>query len=360
MKNNFLTLFGQSCSIHTFELSKYYGDIEYQSIKKAARKRYDTDEHGRRVEIPKYQNLGINISLFDREGDDGVVYITINPQRLIKPGGSCGEIIEPEKENWKKVSRKFEKLFRDSPFPTKIDHYTIQRVDLCCNLQGKISIIREYLRLFKKMETPASAEQAPFYDKRMGAKENRCCGRDYFRLKHRNKNFVVYDKIKQATRCGLSGIEELPKGLLRVELQLQRKVLGKIRRRCKVTGMELIRFLADQSGKWILDEINALFPEGAYYHRKLLQSKILHSDYGWTLKRKMLQYVGLCKKYGEDKATQIVRRRWGWNQARYQRFRENFEALGIQPVPLRKNFQGDTLPHLGTCLRCLLSGNSTD
>ncbi len=96
------------------------------------------------------------------------------------------------------------------------------------------------------------------------------------------------------------------------------------------------------------------FPQGVYYHRKSLQNRMLRSDYKWTLKRHMLQYVGLSKKYGEDKATQIIKNRWHWSQGQYRNFREKFEMLGIQPVPLRKNFHGDTLLPLGTWLRCLL------
>ncbi len=353
--NNSLTLFGQSCSVHTFELSKYYQDCtEYQSIKKAARKQYDTGESGNRIDISEYQHKGIRISLVDRDDNTGTVYVTVNPQRLIHPGGSCGEIIESEKKNWQKVSREFEKVFRKSPFLEEIDNYTVQRVDLCCNLQGKRSTIREYLRLLKKAGTPASAEQVPFYDKRLDKKENRACGRDYYRLKHNSEYFVVYDKIKQATRCGLSGIEELPKGLLRVELQLRRKALRKVEKQDCVQGIELIRHLADQSADRIMEKIASFFPQGVYYHRKSLQNRILRSDYKWTLKRHMLQYVGLCKKHGEDKAAQITKNRWHWSQGQYRKFREKFEVLGIQPVPLRKNFHGDTLPSFGTCLHRLL------
>lgn len=361
MENNNLTLFGQSCSIHTFELSKCYRDCgEYHDIKRAVQKRYDTDENGGRIVISKYQHLGIRIALIDGNEGVGTLYIAVNPQWLIKPGGSCGKIIEPEKKNWEKVRRKFKKLFENSPFPSEIDNYTVQRVDLCCNIQGKRSVVREYLRLLKKAGTPASAVQAPFYDKRMDKKENRSCGRDYFRLKQKSEYFVVYDKIKQATRCGLSGIEELPKGLLRVELQLQRRALRKVEKHCGVEGMELICLLANQSAGWIMNRIADFFPRGAYYHRKSLQKRILHSDYGWTSKHNMLHYVGLSQKYGEDKATQIIRKRWGWNRKQYQKFRKKFEAIGIQPVPLRKNFHADTLPDLGTCLRCLLGENSKD
>lgn len=360
MNTNTLTLFGQSCSVHTFELSKCYWDCgEYQSIKRAVLKRYDTGENENRIAISEYQHKGIRISLVNRDDGTGVVYVTVNPQRLIKPGGSCGEIIDPKKKNWQKANREFEKLFRNSPFPNEINNYTVQRVDLCGNVQGKRSTTRECIRLLKKAGTPASAvPAAPFYDKRMGKKENRSCGRDYFRLKQKSEYFVVYDKIKQATRCGLSGIEELPKGLLRVELQLQRKALRKIEKHYGVEGLELIRLLADQSAERITEKTANLFPSGAYYHRKSLQNRILRSDYGWTLKNHMLQYVGLSKKHGEDKATQIIMKRWGWNRRQYQNFREKFETLGIQPVPLRKNFHGDTLPSLGICLRCLLNGNS--
>ncbi len=356
--DNSLTLFGQSCSVHTFELSKCYRDCEeYQSIKKAARKQYDTGESGNRIDISEYQHKGIHISLVDRDDGSGVVYVTVNPQRLIHPGCSCGEIIAPKKKDWEKVSREFEKVFRKSPFPEEVDNCTVQRVDLCCNLQGKRSTLREYLRLLKKAGTPASAAQAPFYDKRMSKKENRACGRDYFRLKHNSEYFVVYDKIKQATRCGLSGIEELPKGLLRVELQLRRKALRKVKKQYCVQGIELIRHLADQSADRIMEKMASFFPQGVYYHRKSLQKRILISNYKWTLKHQMLQYIGLSKKYGEDKATQIIKKRWHWSQGQYRNFREKFEMLGIQPVPLRKNFHGDTLPPLGTCLRCLLGEN---
>ncbi len=169
--DNSLTLFGQSCSVHTFELSKYYRDCaEYQSIKKATKEKYDTDKSGNRITISKYQYKGIHISLVDRDEGTGAVYVTVNPQRLIKPSCSCGEIIEPEKKNWQKVSQRFEKLFRNSPFPHEISDYTIQRVDLCCNIQGERSTLREYLRLVKKAGTPTSAVPAPFYDKRMGKK----------------------------------------------------------------------------------------------------------------------------------------------------------------------------------------------
>ena len=342
-------------SVHTVELSRTFAcQSELDELCRKIEKYYPIRRaKDNRWEVHGMDDCGIRMSLLPESQGDACVFIVVNLQKLIADDYCPADIIPAEKEllreAWKCLERRLKAI------GLTVDECKLTRVDICGNLTSKEkNFVREYLRLMRKRRNRGWMERKPFWDRRLSLKENRQCDRDYYRVSQKGESLVFYDKRKQAERLGLKGWKQVPRGLLRIEWQLERKTLKAIEGRTGLERRKLVFFLAQHGGELLAGKLRKTYWSGMYLKAEALMSVIEESAYQDGLKELMKWYVKKAKKWGEDKAAKKLLAREEWSVEEYGRFRSRFEKLNIQPVPLRKNFCVDELEPPEVCLVRLL------
>ncbi len=328
-------------SVHTYELWHYINsDIEFEKLWRHLEKSFEIVTSKRRLELVL---AGLEVDLV-RSKDGGSIYLKTNPIKLLDVTADAAKIIEPDEKTFRKAVKELQKRLKLLALPADLSEYITVRVDLCVNIRAdKNSAVREWLRLQHKRLSPTCCKQDPFHDKRLSKKENRACGRDYYRLQTPHGTLVVYDKCKQADRCGVLGFDRMPKCVLRIEWQLADASLREIKAEYQLDGLDLIIALAHDGGNLFTDYLDAFFPAGEYQKERDIKKSIHGSEYSKKAQMRMIDYMELAKKHGEDRAKQKFMKRYDCCEKTFNRMRRRFEKLNIQPVPLRKNYREDAL-----------------
>lgn len=332
-----MKLFEPGASIHTFEMNCHLHEDEVDQLMQRAKREEKRDSI--------WDRRGVRLKV-DR--NTGWAYVKVNPLKLIEPNCSAAAIIPPDKSAIKDSIKALEGVFKEIGLPNKVSDYEVTRVDSCVNVWAKKnSEAREYLRLQKKRKLIGGMVERPFYDDRVSWTENLICGHDYYRagseINDRGEELVFYDKKRQAKRFDLCGADELPAGLLRIERQLDRSALRNIQRREKLSNEKLLCWVAEHSGELILERLQYCYDAGKFCKADEIFKTIENTTWNPETKELARKYVRWSKEKGEEKAAEKVIKKNDWTQAEYRRFRQRFVKLGIQPVPLRKNFKKNRL-----------------
>lgn len=243
------------------------------------------------------------------------------------------------------VKQVIERNLKSIGLPNKVRGYEDEQVHLCVNIteEGNNNYAREYIRLRSKGPTPQGGTRSIFYDSRRSEKENKQCNKDYLRFDFWWGALVLYDKKRQSMREWLVGCEKVPKGALRYELQLNRKGVRAYKDKSGLSGWALVCWLSQNSGEIMYEKLNEIYYSGYYLKKQALYRIIGNSDYNKAVRKQMIKYVGLVRRFGEDIAAEKTMRKRNWSQSEFNRFRRRFEKIGVQPVPLRKNYRDDWL-----------------
>lgn len=110
-----------------------------------------------------------------------------------------------------------------------------------------------------------------------------------------------------------------------------------------MSGWALVCWLSQNSGEIMYEKLNEIYYSGYYLKKQALYRIIGNSDYNKAVRKQMIKYVGLVRRSGEDIAAEKTMRKRNWSQSEFNRFRRRFEKIGVQPVPLRKNYRDDWL-----------------
>ena len=337
-------------SVHTIEIWRHINsDGDFEKMWRHLEKSFGVKPSERRLELVL---AGLEVDLVRGKGG-GTLYLKINPLKLIDATVDAAQIIPPDEKEFRKAMKELRKRLKLLKLPDDLSEYIAVRVDLCVNIRAdKNSAVREWLRLQRKRLSPTCCKQKPFHDKRLSKKENRACGRDYYRLQTPHGTLVVYDKCKQADRCGVLGFDRMPKKILRIEWQLTDSAMRDVKARYQLDEVDLVLALMLDSGSLFKNNLDGLYYGGQYRKEKDVVKIIEASNYQNKVKERMLAFVKWAKKDGEGKAADKYMKEYG--DKAFRRIRRRFEELNIQPVPLRKNFREDSLEPLESSLLRLL------
>lgn len=291
----------------------------------------------------------------------------VNPRKVLDPECSCLGIAPTDEESLDRFQDEFTTLMRRYHLPEFLDEWKLNRLDLCVNFQlNKKKSAREFCRLLQKDLLPPKMERVFFYDPDADEKiqkKQKEADRHSLCLENDSYSIVVYDKLFQAEAERMIGVDSwhnLPDGILRLELRCFHTYLKKL---AKVEGLdstsEQLYWMAQNSRELILKKVGQAFSGGIHYKPDIAKQIINGSGYHettceqlqWLIKRTRYPFnlrqleKGMQKKF-ELKPRTVAKRL------------EQLENLGINLVPLRKDFYLQQLPSLPMILE-LLEDDST-
>ena len=361
------TLEPDGFSIHTMELSMEITYREFHTLKEHLyRQQGNTkggwiypDDWGNYI-CMYYKECGIRITLEHNSSESMETYyirMVVNPRKLIDPKSSYIGILPPEESSIKKLKSAFAKLFKDTVFESDINSYQLKRVDLCTNIRcDNKKLFRELVRVLRKLPDPPKYERR-FYKHKDKKKANRY-NKHYLRFHCRTKELVIYDKTYQVRNGELIvSYEKLPEGVLRFEVHCERGYIRRLEKRfgTDVTE-ELLWCLIEESERLTTDHFARCFSDARFLQIDDLTDAIAKSAFRKKNKEAMQELAArLQRAQSVDKALEKMAKVGYSTDGLLGRF----DALGISPVPLRRNFCAKELPGPVELLRAVSSKEVT-
>lgn len=357
------TLEPDGFSIHTIELSmeltyrEFYETKDHLYLQQKNEKGgwIYPDDWGNHI-CTYYKEYGIRITLEHNSSDSMETYyirMIVNPRKLIDPGASYIGILPPVESSVKKLKKAFAKLFKDTAFENDINAYQLTRVDLCTNIRCNSNrLFRELVRVLRKVPDPPKYERR-FYKHKDKKKVNQY-NKHYLRFHCRTKELVIYDKTYQV-RNGefIVSYEKLPEGVLRFEIHCERDYIRKLEKQfgTDVTA-DLLWCLIEESERLMTDHFARCFSDARFLQMNDLTDTITKSVFKKKNKETMLELAArLQRTQSVDKALEKMAKA-GYST---DGLLDRFDALGISPIPLRKNFCAKELPGPVELLRAVSS-----
>lgn len=333
-------------SAHTFELSKNlmyteWKDIKsmfYESSKKhSTTKIYEDEKVKGLFHIIAFQSKGIRISLRRVEHSNGYyeysIGMIINPRKLIDPKSSYIGIFPPNKESVDELKSKFSALFKGTAIPNDIDSYKLKRVDLCVNIRcNHKKIFREIVRVIRKLPTP------PKYERKLSeGKDCKKINKHTLRFACGTHILVIYDKTFQITDQGIkSDFEKLPEGVLRFEVQYERKMIRDLENESGETKVsQLLWLLIQESEERVIKHFRQCVADVSFCQLDEILNRINNSNYKEEKREAMRKLAKLMQRKQSVDVALDKMDELGYDT---DKILSRFTKLGISPVPLWKNF----------------------
>lgn len=356
-KNVEIMLEPDGFSIHTIELSCKVSQTEWKQIKSDL---YDYNEqyseniihpdglcHGCHI-CTQYAEAGIRIRLEhikDKNETKGhCIRMIINPRRLIFMDTTYLGILPNEEESIELLEKCFREVLKKSSFDGDISHYYLSRVDLCTNIRcNHEKVFRELVRMLRKTATPKKYQRL-FYQNQDKKKANKY-NKHYIRLACGQQELVIYDKTYQLAENNLViDYEDLPAGVLRVEVHYGRDKLRSIENKYKADDpLDLLWVLMQESEERILQLVEKCYPDLPYLSYEDGQQTIQNSSLHAGTKEQMLTLLDqMQRKQTIDKAVQYMEKKGHKTKSLLKRF----QSLGLNPIPLRKGYAAKRMPSL--------------
>ena len=354
-------------SIHTFELSKKYSFEEWNEIKEALyhaqstnskeriyRERGDGDEKNMEVHhYKKYHANGVRIFLERMKYKDNhscYIRMIINPRKLVDPNSSYLGIFSTTEHCAEDIRESFFALFRGTPFDADMNSYKLRRIDFCTNIRcDKKKIFREIVRVLRKLPTPPKYKRI-IHDDKDKKKKNKY-NKHYIRFECDTRALVIYDKTYQLKENNLlTDYECHSAGVLRFEVCCERKYIREVEKKRDISEVTpLVEYFLESAEKSLIKHFKQCFQDVSFRKKDSLEKLISECGYSEKNKKAMLELIKtLVGTQSVDKAIEKLERR-GMDMAGVL---ERFSKLGVSPIPLRKNFNGQELPSI----RALLNG----
>lgn len=292
----------------------------------------------------------------------------VNPRRVLEPESGYLGIAPTDEDSLERFQDEFTALMRRYDLPEFLDEWTLTRLDLCVNLQlNKKKSAREFCRLLQKDLLPPKMERVYFYDPRANEEvreKQKQADQHSICLANKSYGFVVYDKLYQTEAESLldpSDWKKLPDGILRLELRCFKPYLDKLAAKEKLDSTsEQLYWMAQHSRELILKRVCQVFSSGTHYKPEAAKALINQSDFHkdtkkqlwWLFKRMRYPFSleqlekGMEKQF-ELKPRTVVKRL------------DQLQELGINLIPLRKDFYLEQLPSLPEILELLEDGSSS-
>ena len=352
-------------SIHTFELTRKLSAVDYKKLRDKLYRNCpaggifrdrDWPGQGERHRCQWFRKSGLRISLERDDYDVGTncyLRIAVNPRKLIDPGSSYLGILPPDEGSIRSLGKKFMLLLKDSGLPCALNAYQLSRVDLCVNIRCDTSkLFKELLRASRKLPAPEKYERVYYQckDKKASKKVNK----HYIRLAHATRELVMYDKTYQVVENGLLlDQESLPKGILRFEVHEARERIKKIEKKLGSSDVEAqLFYYVENSKAYLLRCFGRAFPDEKFLQKEELE-EVIHAKADADLRDAMTRLVEiLVHTQSVEKAMKKLENE-GFQTAGVL---EQFQKLGVSPVPLRKKFCARSLPGPASLLKKVSEG----
>lgn len=350
-------------SIHTFELSIKINKSEWNNCKDWL---YTEQEKSNKIWIysdksckgvyicMKYADIGIRIRLEHtsdkKESKHYYVRMVVNPRTLIYPPSGYLGILPPDETSIELLEKAFYSALRKSPFEREIDRYYLTRVDLCTNIRcDNKKVFRELVRLLRKTATPKKYERR-FYQHKDRKKSNQY-NKHYIRIASGSQELVIYDKTYQMNENDLVvDYENLPSGVLRIEIHYGRDKLHSIEKKHNTDNMlDLLWLLMQQSKSRICELVKKCYPDQPYLsYKDGLAAIDSNKKFPQSVKKEMRTLLTeMRRKQNIDKAFRSMEKRGMKTDGLLDKFRR----LGINPIPLREGYGAKRMPSLTQILK---------
>ncbi len=355
------TLEPDGFSTHTIEFSREVSKTEYRRLvdelyrcnvgKKNAM--YQDRSTGSYI-CTQFSDSGIRVRL-ESTKDYRFIRLVVNPRILTTGQNGYLGIFQNERENVDLLEQAFKSVLKDTPLENRMTRYYLSRVDLCTNIRcTDKTVFRELVRALRKTPTPKKYERR-YFDHKDKKKANRY-NKHLIRLSCGQQELVIYDKDHQIKENKLeTDFEGLAERVLRIEVHLGR---DKLRRIEKETGEEkspeLLWILMQQSRERILKLAEKCYPNLPYLHYEDGKELIKNSSFHFETKARMLRLFKLMRhRQTVDSALQVMEK----ENIKTDDLLKRFAKLGLNPIPLRKDFKVKSMPSLVHILKTL--GDST-
>ena len=363
-KNVEICLEPDGFSVHTIELSIQLSQSEWHRCKKSL---YDeqnrTGEHiiypdkqcqGHHV-CTKYTDAGIRIRLekvtSSKDHPKHFVRMVVNPRKLIYPQSGYLGILPPEEGSIEPLEMAFRYQFHESPFEKELRKYYLTRVDLCTNIRcDNKRVFRELVRLLRKTATPKKYKRK-FYQHKDKKKANQY-NKHYIRIACDTQELVIYDKTYQMNENDLIvDYDNLPAGVLRIEVQYGRDKLRSIERKAGTDDpLGLLWLLMQESKPRICKLVEKCYPDLEYRSYEACLEAIEHSRFSGQTQSDMRTLVNQMQRQ------QTIDAAWRWMDKRGLQtdgLLQKFAKLGVSPIPLRQGYAAERMPSLPEILQTI-------
>ena len=321
-----------------------------------------------------FKKQGTNLYFSVTEGPHATIKAVVNPRKLIDPDSSYLGIFPPNEESVSEFADSFTSIMRKVGLPDFSEGWSATRIDLCVNLDcGEGGIARELNRLAHKGLTPAKYTRTEYESDSLTPEKLKEKNKHYLRFETGSAALVIYDKTYQMTEEGLvTKFEDLPSGIIRVELQLGRKFIRKFMNKNEIqrddpdTGKPedlqgLFNELIQQSPDLILAYLKKAIPCGTHYKLNRLEYLIDNLPYH-TETMKQMQYL-VKQAHTCDTLNDAIRRtkkKFKLSDKEEKSLIKRFRESNISPIPLSGNFPLDSLPSLSSILEQLAEDDCTE
>ena len=173
----------------------------------------------------------------------------------------------------------------------------------------------------------------------------------------------MYDKLFQAEAESLIGSNswhELPDSILRLELRCFHAYLKKLAKKERLdTTSEQLYWMAQHSRELILDKAGQIFSGGTHYKPDTAKQIIDASDYHKATCKQLRWLIDRTRySFTYQQLEKRMSKKFDIKSRTVMKRLEQLETLGINLIPLRKDFYLEQLPSLPTILE-LLEDDST-
>lgn len=382
--NTTLMLTSDGFSFHTTELKYFPTMTEYHSRKKYL---YDLarEEHKNFMYPISYENQethcckffkkqGTNLYFSVAKGPHATIKAVVNPRKLIDPESSYLGIFPSNEDSVSEFADSFTDNMRKIDLPDFSDGWLATRVDLCVNLDcGEGNTARELNRLAHKGLTPKKYTRIEYTSDSLTPEKLKEKNKHYLRYECGSAALVIYDKTYQMTEEGLvTKFEELPNGIIRVELQLGRKFIRKFMEKNGIQQEDLdtekfedlealFNELIRQSPNLTLSYLQKVVPCGTHYKlsrlKYLLDKLPFHAE---TIEQMqyLVQQSHICDTLND--AIRKTKKKFKLSEKEVKSLIKRFRDSDISPIPLSGNFVLDSLPSLTSLLKQLAMEGCTE
>lgn len=300
---------------------------------------------------------GIRIYLTETDHRN-VVKLIVNPRKVIDPWSSYLGTMPPDSQSLEQLEFGFTDCMRKVHLPEFLDNWKLSRIDLCVNLQwnkkkGPCTLIR----MLGEEPVPAGYRRKQYPDQ--SGQDAKLQPEHILALGNKSVTLVVYDKIFQIVRENLAlPHEELPKGVLRVELQCHKPFLRDYKESHHLSGTcEFLSALARDSRELICQYVQKLYFGGTYYKRSELERSLEHAPGLQNKCRKAMLSLSQALQIADT--MEDIPELTGLSEKQLRTCLRHFEELGIHPIPLQDSCSFDRMPSLPDLLQELAEDETT-
>jgi len=291
----------------------------------------------------------------------------VDPRKVLEPESGYLGIAPTDSDSLDRFQDEFTVLMRKYHLPEFLEEWTLTRLDLCVNLQlDKKKSAREFCRLLQKDLLPSKLKRVSFFNPNSSkGEQKRQKDRDRHSVCLTNGSYeiVIYDKLFQVKTEDLdedTTWENLPDGILRVELRCFSSYLDKLHDKKLKSTAEQIFWLAQHSRELILKNVSKAFSSGTHYKPDAAKELIDASDYhGKTQKQLWWLFKRMRYPFTLEQLEKRMKKQFDLNPRTVNKRLTQLQALGINLIPLRKDFYLDQLPSLPLLLELLEDDSTT-